>query len=92
MIVTYRHKGLELYARKGDRSKLPQAHLARIRMILTRLDAATNAVEMNQPGYYFHALTGGLKDFYSVRVSGNYRITFRFGDGGVHDVDYVNYH
>jgi proteic killer suppression protein len=92
MIVTYRHKGLELYARKGDRSKLPQAHLARIRMILTRLDAATNAVEMNQPGYYFHALTGGLKDFYSVRVSGNYRITFRFGDGDVHDVDYVDYH
>lgn len=33
MIVTYRHKGLELYARKGDRSKLPQAHVARIRLI-----------------------------------------------------------
>lgn len=82
MIVTYRHKGLELYARKGDRSKLPQAHLPRIRMILT----------MNQPGYHYHALAGDLKGFHSVRVSGNNRIIFRFEDGNVHDVDYLDYH
>lgn len=92
MIVTYRHKGLELYAHKGDRSKLPQAHLARIRLILTRLDAASNAVEMNQPGYYFHALTGDLRGLYSVKVTGNYRIVFRFEAGNVYDVDYVDYH
>lgn len=92
MIVTYRHKGLELYARKGDRSKLPQAQIARIRLILTRLDAAANAVEMNQPGYHFHALSGDLKGFHSVRVTGNYRIIFRFEEGNVYDVDYVDYH
>jgi len=92
VIVTYRHKGLELYARKGDRSKLPQAHLARVRLILTRLDAAENAIEMNQPGYHFHALTGDLKGYHSVRVSGNYRIIFRFEGGNAFDVDCVDYH
>lgn len=92
MIVTYRHKGLELYARKGDRSKLPQAQIARIRLILTRLDAAANAAEMNQPGYHFHALSGDLCGFHSVRVTGNYRIIFRFENGNVYDVDYLDYH
>lgn len=62
------HKGLELYARKGDRSKLPQQHLTRIRLILTRLDAITAPVEMNQPGYHFHASSGDLNGFYSVNV------------------------
>lgn len=47
---------------------------------------------MNQPGYYFHALTCDLRGFYSVRVTGNYRIVFRFEEGNVYDVDYVDYH
>lgn len=92
MIVSYRHKGLELYALKGDRSKLPQQHITKIKMILTRLDAAKNPTEMNQPGYKFHQLTGNLKEFYSVKVSGNYRIIFRFQNEDVFDVDYLDYH
>lgn len=47
MIISYRHKGLELYATKGDRSKLQQNHIAKIRLILTRLDAATTPEQMN---------------------------------------------
>jgi len=38
MIVNYRYKGLELYAIKGDRSKLHQSHIPKIRLILTGLD------------------------------------------------------
>lgn len=92
MIISYRHKGLQLYAEKGDRSKLQQSHVAKIKLILTRLDAANEAEKMNQVGYYFHALKGDLKGFYSVRVSGNWRIIFRFEDGNAYDVDYVDYH
>jgi proteic killer suppression protein len=47
---------------------------------------------MNQAGYYFHALKGDLKGFYSVRVSGNWRIIFRFEGENAVDVDYIDYH
>lgn len=92
MIVSYQHKGLELYATKGDRSKLQQQHVPRIKTILTRLDAAKTPQMMNQPGYNFHQLTGDLKGFYAVKVSGNWRIIFRFDGENAYDVDYVDYH
>jgi proteic killer suppression protein len=92
MIISYRHKGLEFYATKGDRSKLQQNHVAKIRLILTRLDAATAPEQMNQVGYDFHALKGDLKGFYAVKVSGNWRIIFRFEGENAADVDYLDYH
>ncbi|MCF0065488.1 type II toxin-antitoxin system RelE/ParE family toxin [Dyadobacter chenwenxiniae] len=92
MIKSYRHKGLELYAKRGDRSKLHQSHVPKIRLILTRLDAASFPEQMNQLGYAFHALKGNLNGFYSVKVSGNWRIVFRFEGNDAIDVDYLDYH
>ena len=68
MIVSFRHKGLKLYYEKGNGAKLHQHHVAKIRLILTRLDAATSPNEMNVPGYGLHALTGEYKDFWAVKV------------------------
>ena len=92
MIVSYRHKGLELYATRGDRSKLQQSHIARIRLILTRQDAAQSPEEMNQPGYGFHPLKGTLKGYFAVKISGNWRLIFRFEGENAADVDYLDYH
>ncbi len=64
MIISFRHKGLKLYVTKCDCSKLQQKHIPRIKLILTRLDAANAPDKMNQVGYYFHALKGDLKGFY----------------------------
>ena len=47
---------------------------------------------MNLPGLGLHALTGDLAGYYAVRVSGNWRVTFRFEDGDATDIDYVDYH
>jgi len=33
-----------------------------------------------------------LSSFWSVRVSGNWRVVFRFDDGDAYDVDYLDYH
>jgi proteic killer suppression protein len=92
MILSFKHKGLQLYATKGDRSKLQQNHVARIRLIISRLNRATEPEMMNQAGYCFRALKGDLKGFYSVRVSGNWRIIFRFEGENAVDVDYIDYH
>lgn len=92
MIASFRHKGLKLYYEKGDSSKLQPPHVSKIRLILSRLDAAKTASDMNVPGYNLHQLTGDLREFWSVKVDKNYRIVFKFADEDAQDVDYIDYH
>ena len=47
---------------------------------------------MNRPGYRLHALKGNQRGLWSVRVSGNWRIVFRFLDGEAVDVNLIDYH
>ena len=47
---------------------------------------------MDLPGYGLHPLRGDLRGMWSISISGNWRITFRFDDGDVYDVDLVDYH
>jgi len=42
--------------------------------------------------FAFHRLTGNRRGFYSVWVSRNHRIIFRFEDGNAFDVDLIDYH
>lgn len=48
--------------------------------------------ELDIIGWNLHSLKGELKNHWSVKVNGNYRITFRFENGSVFDVDYLDYH
>ena len=47
---------------------------------------------MDLPGLYLHQLAGDRRGIWSVRVSGNWRVTFRFNDGDAEIVDYEDYH
>ena len=47
---------------------------------------------MDLPGFRLHRLKGALKGYWAVTVGANWRVIFRFVDGEVHDVDYVDYH
>ena len=47
---------------------------------------------MGLPGFRLHALAGDMIGHYAVTVSGNWRVTFRFENGHVYDVDYLDYH
>ena len=62
-------------------------HIKRLRRILTALHAATRVEDMALTGYYLHPLRGDLQGFWSVRVSGNWRVIFHFQDGDAYDVD-----
>ena len=92
MIRSFRGKGIKRFAETGNPSGLSVPNPERVRRILIRLDAAVMPAEMDAPGLHFHALTGRDKGRYSVRVTGNYRITFGWdGDDAVH-VDLEDYH
>jgi proteic killer suppression protein len=56
------------------------------------LDTSFVAEDMNIPGLKFHRLKGDLAGFYSVSVSGNWRVIFHFENGQATDVDLIDYH
>lgn len=94
MIVSFKHKGLERFFLKGDSSKLNQSHVPKIRKILAQLNAAQQIKDMDVPGWELHPLKGNLRDHWSVKVNGNYRIIFVFEGQRVEvlDIDYLDYH
>ena len=78
---------------EADRPQgLPQSPVPRIRRTLGNLDAATRPADPGNPGYRLHPLKGQRAGYRSIRVSGNWRIVFRFHDGEPVDVDLVDYH
>ena len=92
VIRTFRHKGLERFFREGSKAGILPQHAARLRLQLARLDAASTAADMSMPGWRFHELSGDLKGHWSVRVDGNWRITFTFEGEDAILVDYKDYH
>lgn len=92
MIENIRHKGLRLLFEDDNAAKLTPHLVDRIREVLSLLDAAETLEQMDISGYRLHRLSGDLKDFYSVRISANYRVIFRFQDGSAYDVDFTDYH
>lgn len=60
--------------------------------LLDRLDTAVKPEDMNIPGFRFHSLTGNRKGSYSVTVTGNWRITFRFDGEDAIDLNLEDYH
>ncbi len=92
MIKTFRHRGLKRLFQDGDSSKVRPDQLKRITDVLAHLDAALRPVDLDLPGYRLHSLKGDRKGYWSVSISGNWRIIFRFEDGDAFDVDLVDYH
>ena len=92
MIRGFRHKGLKRLFETGDRRRLRPDHVDKIERILARLAEAIDVGDMNLPGYRLHALRGDLAGFWSVAVSGNWRVVFRFEGGHASDIDLIDYH
>lgn len=92
MIASFRHKGLKLLFEEGDRRKVLPGHADKIARILARLEAASEVRDMDLPGFRLHPLKGDRAGEWSVTVSGNWRIVFRFADGRAGDVDLIDYH
>ena len=90
--MDFAHKGLRALFELHDARWLNADHVARIERILSDLDAAESAHDLDRPGYRLHRLKGDRRGLWSVRVSGNWRIVFRFVDGEAVDVDLIDYH
>jgi len=92
MIRNFRHKGLARFFRTGNKAGIQPQHARRLKLILARLNAARIPEDMNLPGLRLHPLTGDMEGFWSVDVSGNWRVIFRIEENNAVDADYLDYH
>jgi proteic killer suppression protein len=92
MIIHFKHKGLKALFETGNTKGVNPEHVERLRSILARLDSSCTPYDMRLPKLNLHKLKGTLKEHYAIFVSGNWRITFKFEDQNVIDVNYLDYH
>jgi toxin HigB-1 len=91
-IRSFQHKGLERFFEHGTKAGIRPEHADRLRLILARLAVAAAPRDMKLPGLDLHPLHHGRRGEWAVSVSGNWRVTFRFDDGSVIEVNYEDYH
>ncbi len=92
MIRSFKHKGLARFFKSGSTAGIQAIHAKRLRLILGRLNAASAAKDMDLPALRLHELKGDRSGMWSVIVSGNWRVTFRFDNGDTEVVNYEDYH
>src|SRR5450756_3062494 len=91
MIKSFIHNGLEDFFYDGTRKGIQAKHASRLEAILDRLDAANEIKDMNYPGSALHLLEPRANNRWAVKVSGNWRITFRFLEGVAYEINSVSY-
>jgi proteic killer suppression protein len=92
MIKSFLHKGLQKFYEEGSTKGIQFEHAKKLKMRLVALDTALTTEDIRLPGFNLHQLKGDKADIWSIRVSGNWRVTFRFEDGDVYIVNYEDYH
>ncbi len=92
MILSFKHRGLEQFFTTGSKAGIQPKHASKLEEQLTVLDDAVDPSDMNLPGWHLHSLKGDMEGQWSVRVSGNWRLTFRIDDGHATVVNYHDYH
>jgi proteic killer suppression protein len=92
MIKSFAHKGLERYFLTGSKAGIMPRHKVRLKLILAMLDQARRVEDMDAPGLGLHPLKGDLAGQWAVTVQANWRVIFKFEEGDVYMVDYLDYH
>jgi proteic killer suppression protein len=83
---------LEGFFKTGSKRGIQPAHATKLAKQLLNLNNATAAEDMNIPGWGLHPLRGELQGHWSIKVNGNWRITFFFEGTDATLVDYLDYH
>jgi proteic killer suppression protein len=92
MIQKCKHKGLRQLFETGSSAGINPQHETRLRQILSLLETAETVDDMDLPGLNLHELKGECKGTWSVKVSGNWRVTFKLQKGDAFDINYEDYH
>lgn len=90
-IKSFKSKALKKFW-QGDFSKVQANHLEKISDILSAMHASHNLQDLKTLFASLEEKKGSGAGVYSIRVSGNWRITFEIESDGAVLVDYLDYH
>ncbi len=93
-VVSFKHKALRRFFETDRTRGLRPEWVPKLRRMLTALNDAKDMEELESvPSWRLHQLTGDREGTYALRVTANWRLTFRPDDeGGIHDIDLEDYH
>jgi len=89
-----RHRGgVQREEHPGSEADLPRALWSTAFRKLDQIDSATDISDLRlPPGNRLEALKGDRKGQHSIRINDQYRICFRWTEGGADGVEIVDYH
>lgn len=92
MIKSFQHKGLRGFYETGSTRGIRADHAKRLSRMLQFMDRAAAPTDLDLPGWRLHPLKGELAEYWSLSVSGNWRVIFRFAGADIELIDYLDYH
>jgi len=92
MIKSFQHKGLRAFYETGSTRGIRADHARRLARMLPFTDRAAEPSDLDLPGWRLHPLKGNRLGFWSLTVSGHWRVVFRFIESDIELVDYLDYH
>jgi proteic killer suppression protein len=85
-IQTFRDRRLKRLFEDDDAKGLNSEWAGKLKNMLQAIDSASEVEEVGKyPGWRLHPMKGEWKGFWSLTVSGNWRLFFRFENGDAFD-------
>ena len=94
-LVRFRDKGLRHLHEDGNARGVPSAMADKLRKLLFALETAEALEQIARfPGWKLHPLKGELKGLWSLSVTANWRLIFRYDErtNTASDIDLIDYH
>ena len=94
-LVRFRDKGLRHLHEDGNARGVPSAMADKLRKLLFALETAETPEQLGRfPGWKLHPLKGELKGLWSLSVTANWRLIFRYDEqtNTASDIDLIDYH
>ncbi|MBC7839682.1 MAG: type II toxin-antitoxin system RelE/ParE family toxin [Nitrospiraceae bacterium] len=94
-LTKFRHKGLLRLYTEGNAKGVSASPLDKVGKLLLALETALTLEQVGRfPGWKLHPLKGDMKGYWSVTVTGKWRIVFRYHKptNTASDIDLIDYH
>ena len=80
-LVRFRDKGLRQLHEDGNARGVPSSMADKLRKLLFALETADSVEQLGRfPGWKLHPLKGDLKGFWSLTLTGNWRLIFTYDE------------
>jgi toxin HigB-1 len=94
-LTRFRHKGLKQLYEDGTARGVQHTMADKLQKLLFALETADSLDQLSLfPGWKLHPLTGNRKGFWSLTVTGNWRLIFHYDQAAntASDIDLIDYH